>query len=107
MTTFQMPLSGNVTQSILPWTWLFNPTGNQVGLINIDLGASSAPAVEEDVLKKVGSYGKQLGKIEDALKVLLDTYTPSRPLTAAEETAIEDVRALIHKVDAIKQRHGR
>ncbi len=107
MTTFQMPLSGNVTQSILPWTWLFNPSANQVGLINIDLGASSAPAVEEDVLKKVGSYGRQLGKIEDALKVLLDTYTPSRPLTASEQRAIAEAREMIDKVDAVKERHGR
>jgi hypothetical protein len=107
MTTFKMPLSGNVTQSILPWNWLFNSSGNQVSLVSIDLGSSSAPAVEEDVLRNVGSYGKQLGKIEDALQVLLNTYTPSRVLTEPEEKAIAELRSMIASVDGVKKRHGR
>src|SRR5438132_1462421 len=44
MPAFRLPLSGNVTQSINPWTMLFNPVGSQVGLVNIDLGQSSGPA---------------------------------------------------------------
>ena len=107
MTTFRMPLSGNVTQSILPWTWMFNPVGSQIGLVNIDLGESSAPAVEEEVLEDVASYGKQLGRIEDALLVLLDTYTPSRPLTDKEDKAIVALRDLATQVQAVKKRHGR
>ena len=49
MPVFRLPLSGNVTQSINPWTWMFNPVGSQVGLVNIELGQSSNPAVEEEV----------------------------------------------------------
>src|SRR5712691_8518093 len=49
MPAFRLPLSGNVTQSINPWTWFFNPVGSQVGLVNIELGQSSNPAVEEEV----------------------------------------------------------
>lgn len=60
MPVFRLPLSGNVTQSINPWTWLFNPVGSQVGLVNIELGQSSNPAGEEEVLTDVASYGKQL-----------------------------------------------
>ena len=107
MSTFRMPLSGNVTQSILPWSWAFNPVGSQIGLINIDLGESSAPAVEEAVLKTVASYGKQLGRIEEALSVLLDTYTPSRALTPDEDKAIAALRSMVAKVEAEKKRHGR
>jgi hypothetical protein len=107
MSTFRMPLSGNVTQSILPWSWAFNPVGSQIGLVNIDLGESSAPAVEEEVLKDVASYGKQLGRIEEALVVLLDTYTPSRALTEKEDKAIAALRSMVAKVETVKRRHGR
>src|SRR5438045_9665788 len=85
MPVFRLPLSGNVTQSINPWTWMFNPVGSQVGLVNIELGQSSNPAVEEEVLSDVASYGKQLGRIEDALLVLLAHFHPERELTADEQ----------------------
>jgi len=107
MSTFRLPLSGNVTQSILPWTWTFNPVGSQIGLVNIDLGASSAPAVEEEVLKDVASYGKQLGRIEEALVVLLDTYTPNRSLTDKENKTIIALRSMVGEIERVKKRHGR
>ena len=107
MSTFRMPLSGNVTQSILPWTWVFNPVGTQIGMVNIDLGESSAPAVEEAVLKDVASYGKQLGRIEEALAALLDTYTPSRALTEKEDKAIAALRTMVADIEKVKKRHGR
>ncbi len=56
MATLSLPLSGNVAPSILPCTWMFNPSGGQTGLIDIEMGQSSAPTVEEDVLKR----GRQL-----------------------------------------------
>jgi hypothetical protein len=105
MPIFRLPLSGNVTQSINPWNWLFNPVGSQVGLINIDLGQSSNPAIEEEVLTDVASYGKQLGRIEDALLVLLAHFRPERPLTAEEETAIGDFKAIVEEIAAVKAKH--
>lgn len=107
MPVFRLPLSGNVTQSINPWTWLFSPVGSQVGLINIELGQSTQPQVEEDVLTDVASYGKQLGRIEDALLVLLDHFAPARPLSDHESQAIADLRELIAKIAPIKDRHRR
>ncbi|HTS52475.1 MAG TPA: hypothetical protein VMH26_04310 [Burkholderiales bacterium] len=104
---FRLPLSGNVTQSINPWTWLFSPVGSQVGLINIELGQSTQPQVEEDVLTDVASYGKQLGRIEDALLVLLDHFAPARPLSDHENRAIADLRDLVTSIAAIKDRHRR
>ena len=74
MPVFRLPLSGNVTQSINPWTWSFNPVGSQFGLVNIELGQSSEPAIEEEILSDVASYGKQIGRIEDALLVLLKAF---------------------------------
>ena len=61
MPLFKLPLSGDVTQSILPWT--FAPMGGQWGLVNITLGQSTAPEVEADVLTDVAGYGKQLALI--------------------------------------------
>ena len=105
MPAFRLPLSGNVTQSINPWTWFFNPVGSQIGLINIDLGQSSNPAVEEEILTDVASYGRQLGRIEDALLVLLAHFRPERPLTAEEEAAIGAFKAIVEEIAAVKAKH--
>jgi hypothetical protein len=107
MPSFRLPLSGNVTQSINPWTMLFNPVGSQVGLVNIELGQSTQPEVEEEVLTDVASYGKQIGRIEDALVVLLDHFNPSRALTVQEQQAIDDLRDLVAQVQKVKQHHRR
>ena len=80
-------------------------SGNQVGLINIDLGQSSNPAIEEEILTDVASYGKQLGRIEDALLVLLAHFRPERPLTANEEAAIGDFKAIVEEIAAVKAKH--
>ncbi len=55
MPTFKLPLSGDVVQSINPFTAFM--TGGQFGLININMGQSSEPKVEEEVLSDVASYG--------------------------------------------------
>ncbi len=105
MPAFRLPLSGNVTQSINPWTWFFNPVGSQVGLVNIELGQSSNPAIEEEVLSDVASYGKQLGRIEDALIVLLAHFRPERPLTADEDAAIAALRAMVEQIAKVKAKN--
>jgi len=46
MPDVRLPFSGNVTQSINPWSWSFSPTGSQFGLINVNLGQSSDPGAE-------------------------------------------------------------
>ncbi len=105
MPMFKLPLSGDVTQSINPWTSVFNPTGGQYGLINITLGQSSAPEVEADVLTDVAGYGKQLGRIGDALLVLVDHLPKSVQLSKDETAAIDALRELLHDIENIKKRH--
>jgi hypothetical protein len=105
MQMFRFPLSGNVTQTINPWNWLFNPVGSQVGLVNIELGPSSNPPVEEEVLTSVASYGKQLGRIEDVLGVLLAHFHPAKKLTAKEQGAIDDLKSLMNDIAAVKKKH--
>ena len=107
MPTFKLPLSGDVVQSISPWTAFMSPIGNQLGLINITVGQSSEPAVEADVLSDVAGYGKQLGRIGDALIVLLAHFHPTTPLTAEEIKAIDDIKDLLEKIADIKDKHKR
>ena len=106
MPDFKLPLSGNVSQTINPWTLFFNPVGSQVGLFNINLGTSSNPDVEEQVLSDVASYGKQLGRIEDALCVLLKHFHPQTPLTKDEDKAVRDLERMVEDILDIKNRHS-
>lgn len=99
--SFQMPLSGDVTQ---PWSWAFGPTTTQLGLFNINLGRSGNPQIEQDVLDEVGSYGKQLGCIGDALAVLIK-HVKLDELSPAEHDAITKLRFQLEAVEQIKAGH--
>jgi len=106
MPDVNLPLSGAVTQTIDPWTSWFSAFGSQVGLINVNLGTSSDPDIEKAVISKVASYGKQLGRIEDALVVLLKHFRPEGKLTPAEDRAIRALRRMVEDIDDIKQRRA-
>lgn len=106
MPVFRLPLSGNVTQSINPWNWVFNPTGGQFGLVNISLGQSANPAVEEEVLTDVASYGKQLGRIEDALLLLIGRAEKAGDVTEDEKQAFGALKELMSQIAAVKAKHG-
>jgi len=106
MPDFKLPLSGTVTQTINPWTVFITPIGSQIGMINVNLGNSSNPAVEEQVMSDVASYGKQLGRIEDVLVVLMTHFRPKRALTKAENKAILDLKRMIEDIADIKERHS-
>lgn len=94
--TFQWPLSGDLTQTINPWTW--------IGL-NINLGNSAKPEVERRVLDEVGSYGRQLGRIGDALGALVrKARDPSYALTPEDERALTRLLVQLDDVDSVKNR---
>jgi hypothetical protein len=105
MPVFKLPLSGDVVQSINPLTAFM--TGGQFGLVNVTLGQSSEPKVEEEVLSDVATYGKQLGRIGDALTVLLAHFHPQQPLTAQETKAIDALKEMLDKIADVKERHKR
>jgi hypothetical protein len=102
MPTFKLPLSGDVVQSINPFTAFM--TGGQFGLININLGQSSEPKVEEEVLSDVATYGNRIG---DALIVLLAHFHPRKPLTADETKAIDALKAMLDKIADVKEKYKR
>ena len=105
MPIFKLPLSGDVVQSINPFAAFM--TGGQFGLININLGQSSEPKVEAEVLSDVATYGKQLGRIGDALIVLLNHFHPRQPLSADEAGAIAALKDMLEQIAKVKEKHHR
>jgi hypothetical protein len=103
MPDVNLPLSGAVTQTIEPWTSWFSAFGSQIGLINVNLGTSTAPDTEKAVISKVASYGKQLGRIEEALVVLLKHFHPAEKLSPAEDRAIRALERMVEEIADIKQ----
>jgi hypothetical protein len=103
MPNVNLPLSGPVAQAFHIWTSLFSAFGNQTGFINVNLGRSSNPAVEAEVLSEVASYGKQLGRIEDALVVLLKHVQLDR-LDKNEARAINDLKRMLEDIADVKER---
>jgi hypothetical protein len=101
MPTFRLPLSGDVTQTINPWNWFVNLFGNQVGLINIDLGKSSDPQLEEQILSDVGSYGRQIGQIGDALQVLI-RHVNLTGLSSDEQRALSALQFQLDEINRLK-----
>jgi hypothetical protein len=105
MPIFKLPLSGDVVQSINPFTNFM--AGGQFGLVNINLGQSSEPKIEAEVLSDVATYGKQLGRIGDALIVLLEHFHPPEALNAEQAAAIADLKKMLNKIADVKQKHKR
>src|SRR4051812_40748177 len=97
------PFSGGVAQNILPWNWFNNFIGNRFSWFTVNLGRSSAPEVEAEILDDVGSYGRQLGRIGDVLGVLV-AKLPRDSLTPNERAAVEDFCSQLREIKAIKEK---
>ena len=104
MPNLQLPLSGDVTQAINPWNWFLRVAGSQLGLININLGKTADPELEERILNDVGTYGRQLGQMGDALGVLLK-HVKLDDLTPDEQRAIKAFEYQLEEIARIKTRH--
>ncbi len=97
----------DVNQVINPWHWFTRVVGGgQFGLINIVLGKTQSPEVEEEILDDVGSYGRQLGRLGDALDAVLvhmkvDTWDQKG------QDAVADFRAQLREIRRIKAKHER
>jgi hypothetical protein len=87
VTAVRLPLSGDVTQTF-----------------NINVGETSNPDIEKDAICKA-SYGMQLGRIGDALIVLLK-HIKFEKLSPNEEEAIDDLKRMLHDIARVKEKHG-
>ncbi|MDH4288620.1 MAG: hypothetical protein OEW27_03070 [Aquincola sp.] len=66
MANVYMPLQlapSSLTQPILP-NWSFN-------LFSVNLGTTSNARIEQQALEQVGSYGRQIGHLSEALEVVI------------------------------------
>jgi len=97
---FKFPLSGDVTQAINPWTWWLRMM-NQIGFININMTKSSDPQMERRIIENVAGYGKQLGRIIEALDAMVD-HTNSTEWPAEQKKALEEFSELAEEVAAVK-----
>jgi hypothetical protein len=92
-----LPLSGDVTQAFNPFQWW----GQQAGFININNTRTDDPAMERRIVEQVASYGRQLGRIVDALDVLV-ARQPDTDLSAAERDALRAFTKMAREIDAAK-----
>jgi len=89
---FRYPYSGSVNQHIQPQTdWFVN---------NVRPGAG-VPDIERAVVRRVASYGTQLGKLTDAVLVLAEQLPSGADATQKE--AVEDLRQLQAQVKTVKE----
>lgn len=98
--TLKLPLSGDVSQ-LFDIFAAFNQ-GGRIGLFNIEMGASGNPALEREMLVKVGSYGRQIGQITDALRVVVKMLR-DEPVTRADEDALELFEIQARIADLVKR----
>jgi hypothetical protein len=90
MRTWQVVWRGapdNLVQPILPG-WTFNINSNN----------SSAPQTEVDVVAK-HSYGRQLGRMSDALELLIEERHGKTP----KDKRFSDFLTMKHEIDNVKQ----
>jgi hypothetical protein len=97
----RQPLSGDVWQAINPWSWWLESTGQQVGFINIYRTEAGDPEQEFEIVENVASYGKQLGRIVEALSVVLRHGSFSR-LEPDEELAKRRFLEMADEISALK-----
>ena len=106
------PLAGDVRQVINPWNWFVQALGSQFGLVNISLGKSTDPTLEHQILEDVGSYGRQLGQMGDALETVLDhieteSWAPeAKEAIKAFRLQLAQVRRLKDKRKALRRQPG-
>ena len=91
-------------QSINPWR--FYNQGAQLGLVNISLGHTARPDIERKVLEEVGSYGRQLGRIGDALEVLM-RHVDREQLTREERDVLAILEGQLAEIRNVKARERR
>lgn len=95
------PLSGDVTQAID--TSLVRGIGDQLGFININASRAGDAGLEQRIVSEVASYGRQLGRVLDALDVLIRNDRRGR-LAPEDQQALESLEALRAEIEAVKAR---
>lgn len=99
------PSSGPVTQAFDFMNSWFRAVGSQFGLVNITVGSTADPEAEKEILEEVGTYGRQLGRIGDVLRILVDRAEQS-DLSPEQKKAVRAFLYQVDMVDDIKAKHA-
>jgi hypothetical protein len=95
MQSFNVSLApSRLDQVINPWTW------------NINLGGSTDTVLERRLLDDVGSYGRQIGQLGDALGVLIDLVAPEgvrNDLSQKQQDALAKALKQLELIDTLKR----
>lgn len=103
---FTAPFGGAVSQAFEFWSNWFENVG-QIGFINIDLGRTSNPELERRIVNEVGSYGRQIGRMSEALDVLIKHANLDRTkLSDAEISTLYDFQVMVKQVQDFKDMNG-
>ena len=104
MAGFNFPWSGDVTQAINPWELWIRSISAQTGFINIRNVSTGDPGLEQEIVETVAGYGRQLGRIGEAVDVLTRRPRLLDGLDATDRQAIEDFQAMMADIAAVKAR---
>ncbi len=105
MSGFNYPWSGDVAQAINPWEFWIRSISSQTGFINIRNVNTRDAAIEQEIVERVAGYGRQLGRINDALATLIDN-SDLENLTGKESAAITDFQDMLAEIETVKKRRG-
>ncbi len=94
----RLPLSGDVSQWIKAW----GEVVGQVGLFNFNIAGSGDPLAEQRIGAKF-SYGRQLGKIMDALVPFLEAHRKEFAKSPEHLEALDQLVAMSEEIKALKR----
>lgn len=103
MPNFYMPGSGPVNQEINPWTWFTKIANLQTGFININMGKSADPELERLILDDVGTYGRQIGQLGDAMEAVLVHLKAEAWGAGPAKDAVDAFRFQLNEIRRLKR----
>ncbi len=100
MPDFQLSLApSRLSQVINPWSLSLG------SLFTVNLGNAGDVDLEQRLLNEVGSYGRQIGQIGDAVGVLVSLVDRSK-LTDAQTVAMEKLDDQLRLIALIKEQRA-
>ena len=98
---------GSSLQNYNPITSWFRSSMGQVGFINVNEMQSDDPDQEQRIVNGVASYGKQLGRVVEALQAVCEHLEPLKPggWAPAEREAVKSFLRLAEEMAAFKSKN--
>ncbi|MEM1378003.1 MAG: hypothetical protein AAGG69_11515 [Pseudomonadota bacterium] len=97
---FDFP-DGDVTQMFSIWNNFLRDAN--FAAINVNMGQTGNSDVEQYVLDNIGSYGRQLGRIGEALNVLIEHFELPSDVSEDDRHALEDFQSMLRDIARVKK----